>query len=117
MPTLYFYKGTTMPMFALEQKDAFVLAKEQLALGLRMSNISLEDQAKDYFDQLNIIEEAMYKYCNVASKEGFKKVSLVLNHSEEEIYSLWCINICCLLILKKIPDDNMNGITQLDGAF
>ena len=114
MPTLYFYKGTTMPMMKLEEKDAFKLAKEQLALGLRMCNMSLKDQAKDYFKQLDTIESLMYQHCNPTTPKKFKKVCQLLGQSEDAVYILWCLNICCLLILKRMSDDNMNGIMRLE---
>ena len=111
--TLYLYKGTAMPMMWLNEEDAMKLAKEQLALGLRMSNISLAEQADDYRNQLNIIEDAMNKFCNPSSKKGLKKVANSCNQSVKHLYTLWCINICCLLILKAIPDDNMFGIMSM----
>ena len=112
--TLYLYKGTTMPMMWLKEQDAMNSAREQLELGLRMSNISLSEQSDDYKNQLNKIEECMYKYCNPSSEEGIKKVAKVCGQSVEHLYGLWCINICCLLILKIIPDDNMNGIMTIE---
>ena len=103
-----------MPMMWLKEQDAMNSAKEQLELGLRMSNISLAEQSDDYKNQLNKIEECMYKYCNPSSKKGIKKVAKVLGQSVEDLYTIWCINICCLLILKTISDDNMNGIMTIE---
>tara|TARA_R110002020_G_scaffold109601_1_gene253553 strand:- start:167 stop:481 length:315 start_codon:yes stop_codon:yes gene_type:complete len=103
-----------MPQMMLDEADAMKLAKEQLELGIRMSGMSLMEQKKDYLEQLEKIEDVMNKYCNgVEAKKGMKKVSKILNHPIDHIYALWCINICCLLILKAIPDDDKNGIMNI----
>jgi gamma-glutamylcysteine synthetase len=103
-----------MPMMWLDEADAMKLAKEQLELGIRMSGMSLMEQKKDYFEQLELIEDTLNKYCNgVEAKKGMKKVSKILNQPVKTIYSMWCINICCLLILKAIPDDDMYGIMKI----
>jgi hypothetical protein len=102
-----------MPMTWLDEADAMKLAKEQLELGIRMSGMSLMEQKKDYFEQLELIEDTLNKYCNPSSEKKMKKVSKILNKPIDDIYSLWCINICCLLILKAIPDDDMNGIMKI----
>lgn len=90
------------------------LGKEQIANGLRMSGLGLEEQAKDYLEQLNIIEEQLYKYCNPSSESGYKKVAKIVGMSPDEMYAMWCVNICSLLIMKKIPNDEMNGIVTMD---
>jgi len=107
--TLYYYKGTTMPQMWLKEDDSYKLSKEMIVLGLR-DNVSLTEQSQIYFEQLNKIEEAMYKYCNPTSKEGMNRVSEMLNESEEKIYTTWCLNICALLIMKVLPNDEMNGL-------
>ncbi len=110
--TLYFYKGTAFPITTTSPSSRTVMdnAKEMIALGLRMSNISLDEQAKDYFEQLDIIEDHLHKYCNPSSKKKLKKVCSLLMKDEDELYATWCLNICALLIMKRINNDEMNGL-------
>ena len=117
MPTLYFYKGTPFVYECMLPYDAaMTLGKEQIAGGLRLSNLSLEEQAKDYFQQLDIIESCLFKH----SKEGMMtnkckaKVAKELNMSINKLYGLWCVNICSLLIMKKLVNDDMNGVINIE---
>jgi hypothetical protein len=116
MTTLYYYKGTPFVYDCmLSQDNAMQLGKEQIALGLRLSGISLEQQATDYFQQLDIVETCLFKH----SKDGMMtnkckvKVSKELGMSIDKLYGMWCVNICSLLIMKKLKDDDMNGIMSI----
>ena len=110
MNTTYFYKGTCFPLCIknITIKDVLKNSKDMLKMGL-ITNVSLEEQAQDYFKQLDIIENALFKYCNPSSKKGLKKVCNILNKSDIELFTLWSLNICALLHLKKLNDDDLNG--------
>ena len=116
--TLYFYKGTVMPMGSFPQEFAFKQAKKMLADGIR-NKISLSDQADLYFRQLDVMEKALWKHCNPVSEAGVKlfsdamKETLKIN-SEPALTALWTFNICALLIMKKISDDDMNGVMSMN---
>lgn len=107
--TTYYYKGTAMPQMWLKEADAYKLSKEMIVLGLKAGH-SFNTQTNMYFEQLNKIEEAMFKYCNPSSEEGMKRVSEILQQSIEKIYTTWCLNICALLVMKVLPNDLMNGL-------
>jgi hypothetical protein len=87
--------------------------KEQIALGLRLSKLSLEEQAKIYLGQLDMIELYIHKHSlshggNI-TKKVLVKVAKEMNMSIDKLYGLWCLNICSLLIMKKLENDDMNG--------
>ena len=88
-----------------------LLGKEQIAAGMRLSNLSIEEQSKDYFQQLDIVEQAIFKHSKggVSSKKTAGKVAKELDQSIETLYAIWCVNICSLLIMKKLENDDMNG--------
>jgi len=111
--TLYFYKGTTFPIIApsFGQDEIKKLALEMIMEGLK-SKVSKEQQIADYKEQLDNIEETLFLHCNPATAEGMKTASRILGRSENNLYSIWAIDICALLILKAIPDDNDNGIVS-----
>ena len=114
--TLYFYKGTPFAYECmLSQDNAMKLGKKQIALGLRLSGISLEQQAADYLKQLDTIEACLFKH----SKDGMMtnkckvKVSKELGMSIDKLYDMWCVNICSLLIMNKLKNDDMNGFMSM----
>ena len=117
MTTLYFYKGTAFPnnYFHLPYDKGMLMGKEQIAAGLRMVNLSIEEQSKDYFQQLDIIEQAILKHCKdgLSTKKTLGKVAKELDHSIDSMYALWCVNICSLLIMKKLKNDDMNGLLTM----
>jgi len=115
MTTLYYYKGTPFDYEEsfLPYEEGMKLGKEQIALGLRLSKLSLEEQAKIYLEQLNMIEDSIVKHSlpnggNI-TKKVLVKVAKEMNMSVDKLYGLWCVNICSLLIMKKLKNDNMNG--------
>ena len=106
---LYFYKGTAWPQYpTLPVKEAMERGKKMLVLGLK-NGLSLEAQAEIYKSQLDIIEGTMVKYANPTTEKGMNKVASILNTDLDSIGYLWVANICALLHLKKIQNDDMNG--------
>ena len=120
MATLYFYKGTAFPNtnYHLPCDKAMLLGKEQIVAGMRMSNLSIEEQSKDYFQQLDMMEQAIFKNCKdgFVTKKTLGKVAKELGQSIDTLYAMWCVNICSLLIMKKLENDNMNGPITMYGS-
>lgn len=106
--TLYYYNGTAFPVIRLEEEDAFKYAKQYLKnVG---GKVSIQEQTKEYYAQLKNIEQLLIKYCNPSSEEGLKKVSKEYGKSIDDMYALWALNVCCLLLMGKMQDDRNNGI-------
>jgi hypothetical protein len=114
MTTIYYYKGTPFMYDCMLPYEAGMKGgKEQIALGLRLSNLSLEEQATIYLAQLDMIENSFVKHSlshggNI-TKKVLVKVAKEMNMSIDKLYGLWCVNICSLLIMKKLENDDMNG--------
>lgn len=117
--THFYYKGTTFPQYLEGENVAYNMKKyanEMIIMGLR-NNVSLEEQKKDYKEQLDMIEEVIFE---VFGKKGtgnekeckkyLNEIAEHFNSAIEDIQSMWMLNICALLKLKVIEDDNMNGI-------
>lgn len=114
---LFYYKGTVFPINTDSDKKEMIMndADDMIALGIR-TGVSIEEQKDDYLKQLDLIEKAFNdtaekdKSINVESAEkaiimlGFKS----LNHC----LAIWRLNICALLKMKAIPNDNNNGILE-----
>mgnify|MGYP003667217388 FL=1 len=106
---LYFYKGTAWPQYpTLPVKEAMERGKQMLVDGLK-GGFSLEDQAETYKSQLDYIESTMVKYANPTTEKGMNKVASIINRDLDSIGYLWVANVCALLHLKKIQNDDMNG--------
>ena len=106
---LYFYKGTAWPQYpSLPVKEAMEKGKQMLVLGLK-NGLSLEAQVEIYKSQLDFIEGTMVKYANPTTEKGMNKVASIINKDLDSIGYLWVANVCALLHLKKIQNDNMNG--------
>ena len=107
--TMYFYKGSTFPVLIGGNTISACTktANDMIIMGLRCG-ISINEQIKDYTSQLDTIEGLLFKYCNRNAK-GIKKVCKELKKTDDELQALWSLNICALLKLKVIENDNMNG--------
>ena len=117
----FFYKGTPFPIEAVTEKIkhisydfAMKYAREMIANNLRKGE-SMEAQSNRYTNELDCVNNALISferrngiYC--FNKKNVEKICDMLGHSVEDIVCGWCLNICALLILKKIPNDDMNGV-------
>lgn len=113
--SLFFYKGTPFPrilkgpnMDVKMMKDA----NEMIVLGLQ-NNVSIEQQKKDYLNQLNTMEQALCNTSNnkIMDENTINKAMVICGlKSLDQFNSIWCLNICALLKLKVIEDDYNNGI-------
>jgi hypothetical protein len=105
----YFYKGTAWPQYpTIPVKEAMDTGKKMIVGGLK-GGFSLEDQAETYKSQLDYIESTMVKYANPTTEKGMNKVASILNKDLDFIGAMWINNVCALLHLKKIQNDDMNG--------
>ena len=105
----YFYKGTAWPQYpTIPVKEAMDAGKEMIVRGLK-GGLSLDAQAEIYKSQLDLFEGTMVKYANPTTEKGMNKVASILNKDLDSIGSMWIANVCALLHLKKIQNDNMNG--------
>lgn len=105
-----FYKGSVYPLcFEDDVRDSMMKdARSMIKLRLEKGE-SLKEQIKDYKAQLDKIENTLFLHCNPSSAKGLKKVCHVLGMTEDELQTLWYLDISALLILKQIKDDNENG--------
>ena len=76
--------------------------------------VTLDEQKKDYFEQLDLIEKVLCATSNKGriDEKTVKKACKLMKKDEDSVYIIWCLNICALLKLKAIKDDNMNGIVS-----
>jgi len=114
--TLYFYKGTPFGGWEkqLDCDMAMLSAKAQLELGVRMS-MTLKEQAAAYLRQLDLMEASMCRHAKMGdvTRKVLVKVAKDMDMSIDKMYAIWCVNICCLLIMKKLENDDMNGIMRM----
>tara|TARA_R110000824_G_scaffold399311_1_gene604654 strand:- start:1219 stop:1605 length:387 start_codon:yes stop_codon:yes gene_type:complete len=115
---LGFYKGTTFPQHLKlndkKWKEMNTLWEQCLINGLK-AGVSLEQQAEDYFQQMNKIEEFLCKWHknNNKNSQNIKKlkrdINNTFNKSMDYIMSIWYMDIYMLLRLKKIENNNDYG--------
>ena len=122
--TMYFYKGTTFPLGTTEVgKRQYEFSKsitkgsiEMIMAGLK-DGISKEEQIKDYLEQLNKIEGEMCKIEKEVKDGWVRKTRKCLDMlcdrlgtSEEQMMTMWCLNINALIVMKALKNDNDNGV-------
>lgn len=114
--TLYYFNGSTFPMFKIaDTYDYFnKQSVEMIKMGIK-TGVSKEEQIQDYKNQLSMIETLLYQHCNPYSEQGMKFICEFLEEKEEKIYIVWCLNICALLNLNALTNDNDNGVLHLSG--
>jgi hypothetical protein len=114
-----FYKGTPFPQsLILPEMDTFkemkALWNECIINGMRQG-VSMPEQAKDYFEQLNKMEKWFVKWARKQKNKmlngkrcerDFKKtfdMDMVMGQS------IWYMDVYMLMKMGKIKDDEMNG--------
>ena len=118
---LFFYKGSCTPSVITgenEEETIMKMAKDMIVQGLRFGE-SLEQQKDDYIQQLDIMEQALFN----SQKAGFikhdmyKEACKSVGKMEGTFHALWSLNICALIILKVIKNDDMNGVMRISGGI
>ena len=121
---LFFYKGSTLPSACVGPRSVIdaeevvmKLAKEMIVQGLRFGE-SLEQQKADYVQQLDVMEQALFnsQKAGFMNYKMFKKACKSVEKTEDTFNALWSLNICALLILKVIKNDDMNGVMRISGG-
>jgi hypothetical protein len=96
-----FYKGTPMDVLCnfdtIEEWNNFRKMLESCITSGLKNGVSLKEQEKDYLEQLDIIE--------INCNRGHTPT--------EEEQMTYCMNIACLIKMKKLKDDNMNGFVVI----
>jgi len=117
--TRFFYKGTQFPIALVGENTAQEIIKnanEMIIMGLR-NNISLEEQKKAYKKQLDMIEQKLFDIGSTQNKskieKGLTNIAKYFNSTIDDIHSLWMLNVCALLKLKVIENDDMNGLLTI----
>jgi len=87
-------------------------AKEMIVLGMK-HGVSMEQQKKDYKDQMDLMEKTLFDEAKgkMMDKHIIKRAMRKLGISDIEYFcSTWCLNICALLKMKVIENDENNGM-------
>ena len=115
---LFFYKKTMFPQVvdAPDVAEAMTsMANEMIVLGLE-HGVSMEQQKEDYISQLDVMEEALTSTAEggLMSGKSINKAMVMLGQTDlQKFYTMWCLNICALLKMKAIKNDNDNGILKM----
>merc|ERR1711965_284618 len=74
----------------------------------------MKEQIELYKAQLDVVEEALYKTDGSIPKtiEILNEDGRLGRRTEHSLYVMWCLNICALIKMKVIENDNMNGILK-----
>jgi hypothetical protein len=114
---LFFYNGTSFPQLVdvpdLDLKMA-ESAKNMIELGLK-HGVSLAEQKKDYKEQLDRMEQFLCEEArgNEMDDASIDRAMVRLGFANrQKFYSMWCLNICALIKMKVIKNDNENGILK-----
>ena len=112
---LFFYNGTAFPQVvdAPDLEQMFHKnANEMILRGIR-DGFSIEQQKKEYKKQLDLMDQTL---CDTAQGKMMDDTSIdrawvrLGLKDRQQFYRLWCLNICALLKMKVIKNDNENGV-------
>ena len=115
---LFFYKGTSHPQ-VIDAPDVeeytMKQANEMILLGMRQG-VSMKQQKADYIEQLDMMEQALFKAANggLLTKKATLKAAESVGLTADKFYHWWCLDICALIKMKAIKDDNENGIMRIE---
>lgn len=117
---LFFYKKTMFPQVvdAPDVAEKFTkTANEMIVNGLK-HGVSMEQQKEDYISQLDLMEEALTSTAE-GGEMDIGRAMVMLGEAGlqmtdlQRFYNIWCLNICALLKMKAIKNDNDNGILKM----
>lgn len=110
-----YYKGTCISQISSNNIEKLKKnLTKQIETGLRMG-ISLQEQIKDYKNQLDIIENLWYEGELKYGNDENLRIDYIVNnfgYDMDTIISIWFINIASLLKLKVIKNDDLNGFVE-----
>ena len=110
----FYYKGTAHPVVVdIPDLDVYMMkmANKMIVDGMKCGD-SIEKQKIYYKEQLDYWEKTIYEQASGGeiTEDVLERVANILKISKDSFYNMWCLNICALLKLKVINDDNNNGI-------
>ena len=110
---LVFYKGTCVP----SNIEVLNIMKNQKPIELALKHgVSPQQQIKDYLEDLDKIEQKLVNYSKGQSID-ITKAFEDLYSNPYQVMSQWCLNVYCLIKLKALQDDNMNGFVCIGEQF
>ena len=114
--TLYYFNGTTFPAVIKTNTEeyTFKMAKEMIKAALK-DRLSKEEQIQAYMNQLIMLEKLLYQHCNPYTKNGMDVICRTLDMNEKKVMCWWNVDVCALLLLGAIKNDNNNGILNISG--
>jgi hypothetical protein len=80
--------------------------------GIR-GGLGMEQQKKEYKEQLDLMEQTLVDTVQGKMMDGasIDRAWVILGLKDRQhFYNLWCLNICALLKMKVIKNDNENGV-------
>lgn len=112
--TIFVYKGTAFPVVIDNLKLDDILTNSNLMIkkGLE-NNLSIKQQINIYVEQLDIIENELFKQGPIKTDDDLKNIEKNLNKNTNEINAMWMLNISALIKMKHLKDDNMNGFITI----
>jgi hypothetical protein len=115
---LFFYKGTAHPqVIDAPDVEEYLMkqANDMILLGMRQG-VSMKQQKADYIEQLDMMEQALVKAANgnPLNEKATLKAAKIVGQTADKFYYWWCLNICALIKMKVLKDDNDNGIMRIE---
>ena len=86
-----------------------------ILLGMRQG-VSMKQQKADYIEQLDMMEHALVTAANggLLTKNAILKAAESVGQTADKFYYWWCLDICALIKMKVLKNDNMNGIMRIE---
>jgi len=106
--TAYYYKGTAFPLCYTNPTVEKIMehAHNMIETGIQHGD-SLKQQKQTYLTQLDMIESSLCKH-----NGELTKLVKDIGQTEDELYAVWQLDICALLIMKVIKEDDDNGTME-----
>ena len=106
--TAYYYKGTAFPLCYTNPTFDKIMehAHNMIETGI-LHGDSLKQQKQTYLTQLDMIESSLCKH-----NGELTKLVKDIGQTEDELYAVWQLDICALLIMKVIKEDDDNGTME-----
>ena len=106
--TAYYYKGTAFPLCYTNPTVEKIMehAHNMIETGI-LHGDSLKQQKQTYLTQLDMIESSLCKH-----NGELTKLVKDIGQTEDELYAVWQLDICALLIMKVIKEDDDNGTME-----
>jgi len=118
--TLYFYKGTCIPVGIVEKGDEIGNFEKQIKKSSLLCiaketkmGVSREEIIRNTFMMLNSIERFIvdiWKQMGEWNEECMKELCKAVEMEQDNLIIVWSMMINKLIILKALKEDNDNGI-------